>query len=87
MAYYSWENKRRDRLEQGHKENIEFLDLTDRENKEFRVSSIRNQTATAREKLLTRTPSVPHVMYYLPRYLHVTPIHVHLDVVLRNQNN
>lgn len=49
MAYYSWENKRRDRLEQGHKENIEFLDLTDRENKEFRVSSIRNQTATARE--------------------------------------
>ncbi|ETS84022.1 hypothetical protein PFICI_05898 [Pestalotiopsis fici W106-1] len=37
MAYYSWENKRRDRLAQeGHKENIEFLDLTDRENKEFR---------------------------------------------------
>ncbi|KAI4592461.1 hypothetical protein KJ359_011158 [Pestalotiopsis sp. 9143b] len=47
MAYYTWENKRRDRLEQGHKENIEFLDLTDRENKEFRVSYIRDQTATA----------------------------------------
>ncbi|KAI1773655.1 allantoate permease [Hypoxylon cercidicola] len=38
MAYYVWENKRRDRLYSGvgHKENSEFFDLTDRENKEFR---------------------------------------------------
>ncbi|KAI1373006.1 allantoate permease [Hypoxylon crocopeplum] len=38
MAYYAWENKKRDRLHQGleHKENSEFFDLTDRENKEFR---------------------------------------------------
>lgn len=40
IAYYIWENKRRDRLHAGvgHKENSEFFDLTDRENKEFRVS-------------------------------------------------
>ncbi|KAH6652063.1 allantoin permease [Truncatella angustata] len=39
MAYYSWENKRRDRLfDSEHKENNEFLDLTDRENQEFRYS-------------------------------------------------
>ncbi|KAI0127941.1 allantoin permease [Xylariales sp. AK1849] len=37
MAYYSWENKRRDKLHVGHKEDSEFFDLTDRENKEFRV--------------------------------------------------
>ncbi|KAI1847722.1 hypothetical protein JX266_006217 [Neoarthrinium moseri] len=36
MAYYSWENKRRDKLHVGHKENSEFMDLTDKENKEFR---------------------------------------------------
>ncbi|KAI0156679.1 allantoate permease [Hypoxylon sp. FL1284] len=38
MTYYIWENKRRDRLHsgEGHKENSEFFDLTDRENKEFR---------------------------------------------------
>ncbi|KAI1105638.1 allantoate permease [Jackrogersella minutella] len=38
MAYYVWENKRRDRLHPGleHQENSEFFDLTDRENKEFR---------------------------------------------------
>ncbi|KAI0103122.1 allantoate permease [Hypoxylon sp. NC0597] len=38
MAYYMWENKRRDRLYPRfeHEENIEFFDLTDRENKEFR---------------------------------------------------
>ncbi|KAI6087205.1 allantoate permease [Hypoxylon rubiginosum] len=38
MAYYVWENKRRDHLHLGvgHKENSEFFDLTDRENKEFR---------------------------------------------------
>lgn len=38
MAYYSWENKRRDGLPVVHEENTEFCDLTDRENMEFRVS-------------------------------------------------
>jgi len=39
MAYYTWENKRRDSRMAGveHKENSEFFDLTDRENPEFRV--------------------------------------------------
>lgn len=41
MAYYAWENKRRDKLAIEHEENSEFLDLTDRENLEFRVSSMR----------------------------------------------
>lgn len=38
MAYYTYENKRRDKLVAGveHKENSEFLDLTDRQNLEFR---------------------------------------------------
>jgi hypothetical protein len=49
MAYYSWENKRRDGLAQGHKENIEFLDLTDRENKEFRVSYLTNYSIRAQQ--------------------------------------
>jgi hypothetical protein len=36
-AYYVWENKRRDRMADGaHVVNEEFLDLTDRENKNFR---------------------------------------------------
>ncbi|KAI4720151.1 major facilitator superfamily transporter [Aureobasidium sp. EXF-10727] len=38
--YYQWENKRRDRVAeqrgQGHKTDIEFADVTDRKNKEFR---------------------------------------------------
>lgn len=40
MAYYAYENKRRDKLVAGveHKENSEFLDLTDKQNLEFRVS-------------------------------------------------
>lgn len=38
MVYYAWENKRRDQLAIEHKENSEFLDMTDRENLEFRVS-------------------------------------------------
>lgn len=40
MTYYAWENRRRDRKYSGlsHNENSEFFDLTDRENKEFRVS-------------------------------------------------
>lgn len=50
MAYYAWENKRRDKLAVVHKENSEFLDLTDRENLEFRVSC---STHLYRETLLT----------------------------------
>lgn len=40
MVYYSFENRRRDRVYAGeeHRENSEFFDLTDRENHEFRVS-------------------------------------------------
>ncbi|KAJ5439212.1 uncharacterized protein N7458_010210 [Penicillium daleae] len=39
-GYYGWENRRRDRRHEGeaHVQNSEFLDLTDRENPEFRVS-------------------------------------------------
>ncbi|KAK5105721.1 hypothetical protein LTR62_002337 [Meristemomyces frigidus] len=36
LLYYKWENKRRDRNPPAHRPNIEFLDLTDRENKELR---------------------------------------------------
>jgi sugar phosphate permease len=36
-AYYTWENRKRDREADGaHMENEEFLDLTDRENRRFR---------------------------------------------------
>jgi len=44
-AYYMWENKRRDKLTaaqqqgilgQGHMVDVEFADITDRQNKEFR---------------------------------------------------
>ena len=40
MTYYTYENRRRDNLMSGveHRENSEFLDLTDKENLEFRVS-------------------------------------------------
>ena len=40
VFYYKWENRRRDRIyaNQEHREDSEFLDLTDRENHEFRVS-------------------------------------------------
>ncbi|CAJ2506794.1 Uu.00g079800.m01.CDS01 [Anthostomella pinea] len=40
MAYYAWENRSRDRRHAGvdHTQNSEFFDLTDRENREFRVS-------------------------------------------------
>ncbi|KAJ5120463.1 MFS general substrate transporter [Penicillium bovifimosum] len=38
LFYYKWENKRRDQRPQEHVENVEFLDLTDRQNKEFRYS-------------------------------------------------
>ena len=44
LAYYRWENAKRDRLGIGkaenHVANSEFLDMTDRENGEFRVSFI-----------------------------------------------
>lgn len=40
MLYYAWENKRRDKLMVAHEENSEFLDLTDKENLEFRVSCL-----------------------------------------------
>lgn len=36
LLYYKYENRKRDRHPQEHQENIEFLDLTDRENREFR---------------------------------------------------
>lgn len=38
--YYMWENRRRDNNKEGlqHQENSEFLDLTDLQNREFRVS-------------------------------------------------
>ncbi|KAI3398084.1 hypothetical protein diail_9837 [Diaporthe ilicicola] len=41
MAYYTYENRRRDNLMAGveHQENSEFLDLTDKENLEFRYRS------------------------------------------------
>jgi len=39
-VYYVWENKRRDKLVAqgalGHRADIEFSDVTDRKNKEFR---------------------------------------------------
>lgn len=39
-VYYQWENKRRDRKAEevglGHKADIEFADVTDRKNAEFR---------------------------------------------------
>lgn len=49
---YSMENKRRDRLMIGveHKENQEFLDLTDRENGEFRVCVHSRCTCNSRQR-------------------------------------
>jgi hypothetical protein len=38
-GYYVWENSRREKAGEGRAE-VEFLDLTDRENRGFRVSSI-----------------------------------------------
>jgi len=38
-AYYVWENKRRDKLAAAagaHEKDVEFADVTDRKNKEFR---------------------------------------------------
>ena len=38
LTYYVWQNRRRDREMAGttHRQDVEFADLTDRENKEFR---------------------------------------------------
>lgn len=36
LVYYRWENKRRDRAQIPHRPDIEFSDLTDRENLELR---------------------------------------------------
>lgn len=36
LAYYRWENKRRYNADLSHQQDIEFSDLTDRENKELR---------------------------------------------------
>ncbi|ORY01750.1 major facilitator superfamily transporter [Clohesyomyces aquaticus] len=36
LLYYRWENKRRDKAGIAHQQDIEFSDLTDRENKELR---------------------------------------------------
>lgn len=36
LLYYRWENRRRDQNAQEHQQNIEFLDLTDKQNQEFR---------------------------------------------------
>lgn len=36
LLYYRWENHRRDQNAQEHQQNIEFLDLTDKQNQEFR---------------------------------------------------
>lgn len=38
LTYYTWQNRKRDREMVGtaHQRDVEFADLTDRENKEFR---------------------------------------------------
>lgn len=36
LLYYRWENKTRDRSGLEHRQDIEFSDLTDKENKELR---------------------------------------------------
>ena len=36
LLYYRWQNKRRDAAAVEHTRDVEFADLTDRENKEFR---------------------------------------------------
>lgn len=50
MLYYRWENRRRERVyaEEVYMENNEFMDLTDRENHEFRVSISSCQTRVFR---------------------------------------
>ena len=36
LLYYMWQNKTRDKMGVEHKTDVEFADLTDLENKEFR---------------------------------------------------
>ena len=36
LAYYRWENKRRDKVVVEHRPDVEFSDLTDKENLELR---------------------------------------------------
>lgn len=36
LLYYRWENKRRDKVALEHQQDIEFSDLTDKENRELR---------------------------------------------------
>ena len=36
LLYYRWQNKTRDAAAVEHTRDVEFADLTDRENKEFR---------------------------------------------------
>ena len=36
LMYYRWQNKTRDATAVEHTRDVEFADLTDRENKEFR---------------------------------------------------
>ena len=36
LLYYRWENNRRDRSESQHQQDIEFSDMTDKENLELR---------------------------------------------------
>jgi hypothetical protein len=36
LLYYRWQNKKRDNAPIEHKRDVEFADLTDLENKEFR---------------------------------------------------
>lgn len=36
LLYYRWQNRTRDRANLAHTRDVEFADLTDRENKEFR---------------------------------------------------
>lgn len=50
MAYYTYENRRREGLRVEHQENSEFLDLTDKENMEFRVGLL---LAPIRHSVLT----------------------------------
>lgn len=50
MTYYAYENRRRDKLISGvvHQENSEFLDLTDKENLEFRVRHLNSNDLSSR---------------------------------------
>lgn len=38
LFYYRWENRRRDAASTSHQADVEFSDMTDRENKELRYN-------------------------------------------------